>query len=127
MSPVVGVSTSHATTITFEGAPVGAGFTGPITESGFVYLRSSGNLFINNDGNPGHNVEPTLAAGTGGVLEIVSATAGGQFQFASLDLASFGSPVVDVEGLLGGSPVATDAFTGPGGGAPGAVHYGGRE
>jgi hypothetical protein len=118
ISPAVDIPASHATTIGFEGAPVGPGFTGPITESGFVYSRFSGNLFINNDGNPGHNVEPS--AGTGGVLEIVSATAGSLFQFSALDLASgAGAPVVSVEGLFGGSPLATDNFTGPGGGLPG--------
>ena len=46
---------------------------------------------------------------------------GAQFQFAGMDLASFGSPVVDVEGLLGGSPVATDAYTGPDDRIPGHI------
>jgi hypothetical protein len=112
-------SSSQASTITFEGAPTGVGFTGPITENGFVYSLQSGNLFINTDGNPGHNVEPTLAAGTGGTLEIVSSTPGSLFQFTSLDLASLSGGQISVEGLLSGSVVATDTFTGPGGGLPG--------
>jgi hypothetical protein len=35
---------ASAATITFEGPPIGAGFTGPVTESGFTYSRTSGAL-----------------------------------------------------------------------------------
>ena len=89
VSAAVNAPAFHATTIGFEGAPQGPGFTGPISESGFAYFKKSSNLFINTDGNPGHNVEPT--AGTAGALEIESATAGSLFQFTALDLASIGA------------------------------------
>jgi hypothetical protein len=112
-------SPSQASTITFSGAPTGAGFTGPVTESGFIYSRQGGSLFINTDGNPGNNVEPNLSAGTGGTLEIVSSTLGSLFQFMSLDLASLPGGQITVEGLLNGSAVASDTFAGPGGGLPG--------
>ena len=104
---------SQATTITFEGATIGPGFTGPVVESGFTYSLQSGDLYINATGNPGNNVEPTLAAGTGGVLKIVSSILRSLFQFNSLDLSSVGSVSITVEGLLGGSTVATDLFPAP--------------
>jgi hypothetical protein len=103
-----------ANTITLETAPLGAGFTGPVTENGFTYSRLSGGLFVSVGGNPGQDMEGTEAAG-GGVLKIVSAT-GGNFNFNDIDFAAFdnsgtGSQTLMVEGFLGGSPVGTDSYT----------------
>jgi hypothetical protein len=103
-----------ANIITFETAPFGAGFTGPVTENGFTYSTLSGGLFINVFGNPGKDAEGTQGAG-GGVLKIVSAT-GSNFNFNALDFSAFdffgtGSQSLKVEGFLGGSSVGADQYT----------------
>jgi hypothetical protein len=107
-------SSAFANVITFETASFGAGFTGPVTENGFTYSTLSGGLFVNNAGNPGHDMEGGSSAG-GGVLKIVSAT-GGNFNFNALDYAAFaasgtGSQTLKVQGFLGGSLVGTDQYT----------------
>jgi hypothetical protein len=103
-----------ASTITFETAPFGAGFTGPVTENGFTYSRLSGGLFINSLGNPGQDAEGAEGVG-GGVLKIVSAT-GGDFNFNGLDFSAFdfsgtGSQTLTVQGFLAGSSVGVDQYT----------------
>ena len=103
-----------ASTITFETAPFGAGFTGPVTENGFTYSRLSGGLFINSLGNPGQDAEGAEGVG-GGVLKIVSAT-GGDFNFNGLDFSAFdfsgnGSQTLTVQGFLAGSSVGLDQYT----------------
>jgi hypothetical protein len=107
-------SPALANTITFETAPLGAGFTGPIIEDGFAYSTLSGGLLINHFGNPGRDAESNQSLG-GGVLEIVSAT-GGDFNFNALDFAAFdlfrpGSQTLTVEGFIGGSSVGVDQYT----------------
>lgn len=107
-------STALASTITFETAPHGSGFTGPMTESGYTYSTLSGGLYVNQYGNPGQDLEGAESVG-GGIVKIVAA-GGGDFNFASLDFAAYdqsgaGSQTLTVNGLLGGSLVATDTFT----------------
>ena len=107
-----------ANTITFETAPFGPGFNGPITEAGFTYSKLNGALFVNNLGNPGQDVEGASAvvgAAGGDVLKIVSAALG-DFDFDGLDFAAFdlsgtGSQTLKVEGFLGGSSVGVDQYT----------------
>lgn len=111
--PVAGVS-AHAAVVTFETAPYGGGFTGPITENGFTYSRLSGALYVNNHGNPGQDMEGS-EAGVGGVLNIVSAGSP-DFTFSGLDYSAYdtsdtGSQTLAVTGLLGGSIVGTDMYT----------------
>ena len=106
-------SSALANTITFETAPFGAGFTGPVTENGFTYSNLSGGLFVNIFGHPGQDMEGEIVAG-GGVLKIVSAT-GGDFDFNALDYSAFstlgGSETLQVKGFLSGSLVGTDTYT----------------
>ena len=107
-------SPALANTITFETAPLGAGFAGPVTENGFTYSTLSGGLLINHFGNPGKDAEGNQSLG-GGVLKIVSAT-GGDFNFNALDFAAFdlfrpGSQTLTVEGFIGGSSVGVDQYT----------------
>ena len=107
-----------ANTITFETAPFGAGFSGPVTEAGFTYSKLNGALFVNNAGNSGQDVEGQAAvvgAAGGGVLKIVSATLG-DFDFNALDFAAFnilgtGSQALKVEGFLSGLSVGVDQYT----------------
>jgi hypothetical protein len=109
-----------ANTITFETAPSGAGFSGPVTEAGFTYSKLNGALFVNNFGNPGQDVEGQAAvvgAVGGGALKIVSATLG-DFDFNALDFAAFnilgtGSQTLKVEGFLSGLSVGVDQYTLP--------------
>src|ERR1700691_2434854 len=101
-----------ADTITFATAPLGPSFTGPVTESGFTYSTLSGNLYVNQFGNPGQDMEGTEGSG-GGVLEIVEG--GGEFNLESLDFAAYassgaGSQTLEVEGFLGGSLVGVDQY-----------------
>jgi hypothetical protein len=103
-----------ANTITFETAPAGAGFTGPVTEDGFTYSTLSGGLFINHFGNSGKDAEGNQSLG-GGVLKIVSATSG-DFNFNGIDFAAFdlfrpGSQTLTVEGFIGASSVGVDQYT----------------
>lgn len=108
---------ASASIVTFESAPLGFGFTGPVTEDGFTYETLSGNLFVEDFGNPGQDMEGDVFLG-GGALDIVSAVGGETFTFDNLDFsASVGSDytgsasqTLTVEGLLGGSLVAIDAF-----------------
>jgi hypothetical protein len=107
-------SPALANTITFETAPLGAGFAGPVTENGFTYSTLSGGLLINHFGNPGKDAEGNQSLG-GGVLKIVSAT-GGDFNFNALDFAAFdlfrqGSQTLTVEGFIGGSSIGVDQYT----------------
>jgi hypothetical protein len=108
-------SPAGAGTITFETAPSGPSFTGPVTEAGFTYSTASGGLFVNSYGNPsGQDMEGQGSSG-GGVLDIVKA-GGGTFTFGNLDYAAYdisgvGGQTLFVTGYLGGSTVATDMFT----------------
>jgi hypothetical protein len=107
-------SPAFADLITFETAPSGAGFTGPVTENGFTYSTLSGGLFVNGLGNPGQDMEGNEDTG-GGVLKIVSAT-GGNFTFNNIDFSAYaalgtGSQILNIDGLLGGLVVGTDSYT----------------
>ena len=103
-----------ANEITFETAPLGGGFTGPVTEDGFTYSTLSGGLFVNDFGNPGRDMEGQESVG-GGVLKIARA-GGGNFTFDDVDFSAFdtsgtGTQTLKVEGFLGASAVATDQYT----------------
>jgi hypothetical protein len=105
---------AQAATITFETAPFGADFTGPVTENGFTYATDSGFLYVDQYGNPGQDMEGQVAGG-GGVLDIVSASAG-DFKFSGLDYAAYdssdsGSQTLSITGYLSGSPVGTESYT----------------
>ena len=107
-------SSAFANVITFETAPSGPGFTGPVTENGFTYSTLSGGLFVAVNGHPGQDMEGTETVG-GGVLKIVRA-GGGDFTFDDIDFSAFahsgtGSQTLMVEGFLGGLPVGTDQYT----------------
>jgi len=106
-------SGAHATTITFETAPHGGGFTGPITESGYTYALSSGGLYVANDGIPGKDIEGSEVSG-GGILDIV-AVGGGGFNFGGLDYSVFGSSakprVLSVTGYRAGLAVGNAAYS----------------
>ena len=111
--PLAAVS-AHAAVITFETAPPGPGFTGPITENGFTYSTLSGGLYVNDLGNPGQDMEGSEVNG-GGILNIVSAGSP-DFTFSGLDYAAYagtgsGSQTLTVTGLLGGSIIGTDTYT----------------
>lgn len=108
---------ASANTITFDTAPPGPYFTGPVTEAGFTYSTLSGQLYVNVYGNPGQNMEGCYVCGTpgGGVLQIVPATAG-TFTFDGLDFAAYdwtnsGTQTLDVEGYFGATLVGTDTYT----------------
>ncbi len=112
-APLAGAG-AQAAVVTFETAPFGPGFTGPVTESGFTYSRLSGALFVNNHGNPGQEMEGDPSGG--GALDIVTAGSPADCTFSGLDYAAFdsrgtGSQTLTVTGLLGGSTVATDTYT----------------
>ncbi len=115
VSGVVAGAGAQAAVITFETASAGAGFTGPVNESGFTYARLSGGLFVGDSGNPGQDLEGDFGTG-GGVLDITSAIAGARFTFSGLDYSAFaasgtGSQTLTVTGLRGGSVVGTSTYT----------------
>jgi PEP-CTERM putative exosortase interaction domain len=78
---------ASATTITFDTAPLGPGFTGPIHENGFVYQQTYGSLFVNSKGIGGHDLE--AQAGTWGGAMVLYRENGGTFLFNSVDFAAF--------------------------------------
>ena len=104
---------AQASTITFGGANPGV-FSGSVAEAGYTYSSASGALYSNIYGNPGEDMEG-YGAGGGGVLSIVSSTAG-TFTYSGLDFAAYdssggGDQTLTVSGYLGGALVATDAYT----------------
>lgn len=109
-----------AAAISFSGATPGS-FTGPVTEAGFTYSRTSGLLSaVAGPGVPMPNVylATTSSGGRGGgELSIVSATAGEAFTFVGIDFADIGTPatgslVLTVTGLSGtGTVLGTDTYT----------------
>jgi hypothetical protein len=112
--PFIG-SSAKANVITFETAPPGPGFTGPVTEDGFTYKTLSGGLLVNTSGNPGQDMEGMVVGG-GGVLEITRAGPLADFSLSKLDYSAFalsgvGSQTLVVTGLLGGTVVGIDTFT----------------
>ena len=78
---------ASATAITFETAPLGPGFTGPVTENGFTYMQTDGSLYVNDLGNPGQDME-ALHDTLGGSL-VVFRTDGSTFTFNSIDFAAY--------------------------------------
>lgn len=78
---------ASATTITFDTAPVGSGFTGPIHENGFVYQQTYGFLYVNTKGISGNDME--AQAGTWGGAMVLYRQNGGTFIFNSIDFAAF--------------------------------------
>lgn len=105
-----------AATIGFETAPPGLFLVPSVTESGFTYSEFSGGLFVDpNSGNPGAHMNGSTTEG-GGVLRIVSAVPGEDFQFVQLDVAGVlisaaGSVQITVTGLQDGATVASDTYT----------------
>jgi hypothetical protein len=84
-----------------------------VTENGFTY--SSSGVSLAPFGNPGNDAEGVISLG-GGVLKIVSATAG-NFTFDDVDFAAInfggntGTQTLTVKGLLGGSVIGMDTYT----------------
>lgn len=107
---LVGPAFADPVTIGFDGA---TDLSAPVTESGFVYSVYSGDLILAGGAVGGRK---TLTGG-GGVLEIVSATPGETFDYVGVDFGVSSSATgsgrtltLSVEGLLGGSMVATDSY-----------------
>lgn len=96
---------ASATTITFNTAPSGPGFTGPVTENGFTYQQISGSLYANTIGNPGGDIE--AQAGTSGGAFVIYRQDGGKFVFNSIDFAAF-EPGVPQDQALSLVGVAAD-------------------
>ena len=94
--------------------------TASATEGGFTYSpsttdASTNSLYVAANGNPGQDMEADGAV-NGGILKVVSNTAGQTFSFLGTDVATFnviaGTPgTVTVIGLLGGTTVGTDSYT----------------
>jgi len=106
---LVGPAFADPVTIGFDGA---IDLSAPVTESGFVYSVYSGDLLL-----AGGAVVGLTLTGGGGVLEIVSATPGETFDYVGVDFGVSSSTTgsgrtltLSVEGLLGGSMVATDSY-----------------
>jgi hypothetical protein len=78
---------ASATTITFDTAPVGPGFSGPIHENGYVYQETYGSLRVNSKGVPGKDME--AQPGTWGGALVLYREDGGSFVFNSIDFAAF--------------------------------------
>jgi hypothetical protein len=92
---------ASATTITFDTAPLGPGFTGPIHENGFVYQQTYGSLLVNSKGIGGHDLE--AQAGTWGGAMVLYRENGGTFLFNSIDFAAYepGRPQEQALSLVG--------------------------
>jgi hypothetical protein len=110
---LAGPAFANPVTIGFDGA---TDLSAPVTESGFVYSVDSGDLILAGGAVGGFK---TLTGG-GGVLEVVSATPGEMFDYVGVDFGVSSSTTgsgrtltLSVEGLLGGSTVATDSYTLP--------------
>lgn len=113
-------SASHAAVITFQTAPPGPGFNGPVTEDGYVYSRDSGYLWADDWGNPGRMIQGDNDWGSG-VLKIVSAVSGEIFQFLGLDYAAWRQNSINddtfyiadivVEGYRNNGLIGTDTFS----------------
>lgn len=78
---------ASATTITFDTAPLGPGFTGPVTENGFTYQQTFGAIRGNNKGFAGRDLEAQPGTWGGGL--VVYRANGGTFLFTSIDFAAF--------------------------------------
>lgn len=94
---------AHAAVITFSVAPAGAYEVFDFSENGFRYVLSSGELYVNDRGNPGRDMEGSVAGG-GGILEIL-ATDESSFAFQGLDYSAFnvtglGSQTLVVRGFV---------------------------
>jgi len=104
-----------AAIIGFDGITASGGFTGPLTEDGFTYSEFGAvGLFGSiNHGNPAPEMEGGANTG-GGVLQIVSETAGQAFLFVGMDIAHFDSQhnthEIIVAGFLDSLHVATETF-----------------
>ena len=106
MTLPVAASPALANVITFETAPFGVQFFGPVTEDGFTYSLLFGALHATSSGIPGQDMEGFAVSRflQGGVLKIVKAD-GGNFVFDSLNFAVFasfggGSQTLDVNGSV---------------------------
>jgi hypothetical protein len=118
---IVGAAAAYGNTITFDTAPTGEFDPGTsITEDGFTYSVEPGTtLHVATNGVTGNDVEgfyPAQSSQTG-VLQITSATPGGTFSLAGLEIAGITTlfdfrqaTAVDITGLLGGSSVGTEDF-----------------
>jgi hypothetical protein len=92
---------ASATTITFDSAPLGPGFTGPILENGYVYQQTYGWLRVNNKGIGGRDLESQPGTQGGGM--VIYRADGGTFLFTSVDFAAFepGRPQDQALSLVG--------------------------
>jgi hypothetical protein len=87
-----------ATTITFDTAPLGAGFTGPVYENGFAYQQTDGSLFVRNKGIGGNDME--ARSGTPGGSLVIYRPDGKSFLFSSIDFAAYEASATSQEQAL---------------------------
>ena len=78
---------ASAGVITFDTAPFGPGFSGPVYENGYAYQQTSGSLFVNNFGVSGRDME-SQSFTSGGAL-VIYRPDGGTFVFDSVDFAAY--------------------------------------
>lgn len=113
---------AQAAIITFSSAPTGPSAGG--TEAGFTYGAiigpGYGQFYVNDDGNPGNNLELDPDSTMGGVLSIGADSTDYLFNFNGIDVASAGVGSVTVTGYDAGTLVATDIFAGADTGLPGS-------
>lgn len=105
---------ASATTITFDTAPLGPGFSGPVNESGFTYQQTYGSLFVNWKGIPGRDME--AQAGTSGGALVVYRQDGGTFVFSGVDFAAYepGIPqdqALSLVGITAGGEMFQEYYT----------------
>jgi hypothetical protein len=113
LGALAAATSASADTVTFETGPFGPGFTNPVTEGNFMYYNAGGALFVNDLGNPGHDMEGTIAEG-GGVLGVARTDFAG-FTFSSLDYSAYsqagtGNQTLTVTGYFQHAIVAVDTF-----------------
>lgn len=95
---------ASAAIITFDTAPLGPGFSGPVIENGFTYQQTYGAIRANNKGFAGRDIESQ--PGTEGGALVVYRADGGTFLFTSIDFAAFepGWPQDQALSLVGVTP-----------------------
>lgn len=107
---------ASATTITFDTAPTGPGFTGPVHENGYVYQQTYGSLFVNSKGISGNDMEAQV--GTWGGAMVLYRQNGGTFLFNSIDFAAFeagpsNTQAISLVGVTKGGAMFQEYYTLP--------------
>lgn len=108
---------SLANTITFETAPLGH-FTAPYIEDGFEVFPLFNSTYVATEGNPGNDLEGTMASGPLPIDNsvIIKRVGGGTFAFNSIDYAAYnsknrGSQTLILSGYLNNNPLGNEAYT----------------